>query len=166
MAGLSGPLGQLLATLPQTGRVDWIGLRPAPRAPMQEVDAVLAEAGRGLAGDRWAGRPDGARQLTLLQAEHLPVIAGCAGLAAIEPARLRRNLVISGLNLLALKGRRFRLGEALCEYSGLCQPCSRMEAALGPGGWNAMRGHGGITARVLESGWVRIGDALAVESLP
>lgn len=162
MAGLNGRLGQLLATLPQRGRVEWIGLRPAVRAPMQIVDCALAEAGRGLAGDRWSGRPDGARQITLIQSEHLPAIAACVGLAGVEPERLRRNLVIAGLNLLALKDRRFRIGEALCEWSGLCQPCSRMESALGPGGWNAMRGHGGITARVLEGGWIRVGDAVCV----
>ena len=68
--------------------------------------------------------------------------------------------------MIALKGQRFQIGGVLCEGVDDCDPCSRMEAALGPGGWNAMRGHGGITARVLESGWVRIGDALAVEHLP
>lgn len=162
MAGLSGALGQLLATLPQTGRVVWIGLRPAVRAPMQIVECARAEAGRGLDGDRWAGRPDGARQITLIQAEHLPAIAACVGRQGVEPGLLRRNLVVSGLNLLALKDRRFRIGAAVCAWSGLCQPCSRMETALGPGGWNAMRGHGGITARVLEGGWIRVGDAVCV----
>lgn len=162
MAGLNGRLAQLLATLPQRGRVVWIGLRPAVRAPLQIVDCALAEAGRGLTGDRWAGRPDGARQITLIQAEHLPVIAACVGRDDVEPGLLRRNLVVSGLNLLALKDRRFRIGAAVLEWSGLCQPCSRMESALGPGGWNAMRGHGGITARVLEGGWIRVGDAVCV----
>jgi MOSC domain-containing protein YiiM len=73
--------------------------------------------------------------------------------------------VVSGINVLALKQARFRLGEALLEGTGPCEPCSRMEFALGPGGYNAMRGHGGITARVLASGWIGLGDALVFLSL-
>jgi MOSC domain-containing protein YiiM len=73
---------------------------------------------------------------------------------------LRRNIVVSGINLLALKDKQFHLGGALLEYSGACHPCSKMEAALGSGGYNAMRGHGGITARVLEVGRAAIGDPL------
>ena len=76
------------------------------------------------------------------------------------PEQLRRNLVVEGINLSALRNRRFRLGAALLEWSGECHPCSRMDEELGPGGYNAVRGHGGITARVLEGGTVRLGDAV------
>jgi MOSC domain-containing protein YiiM len=81
-------------------------------------------------------------------------------LDGLQPARLRRNLVVEGIPLIALKGRRFRIGEVLCEGTAPCDPCSRMEAALGPGGYNAMRGHGGLCARILEGGTLRIGDAV------
>ncbi len=67
---------------------------------------------------------------------------------------------MEGVNLLALKGRRFRIGAALLEHSGECHPCSRMEEEFGPGGYNAVRGHGGITARVLEGDAIRLGDAV------
>lgn len=152
-------LGRLMATLPRPGRVEWIGLRPARGVAMLEVEAALAEAGKGLDGDRYQGG-SGKRGITLIQAEHLPAIAALAGLDVVAPAILRRNIVVSGLPLIALKGRRFRLGEALLETTEPCDPCSLMEAALGPGGYNAMRGHGGWCARIVEGGTIRRGDAL------
>lgn len=151
---------ELLAVIPQVGRLDWIGLRSAHRAPMRVVSAAAAEVGRGLHGDRYAESPGTKRQVTLIQAEHLPLIAAQTGHAAVPPEWLRRNLVISGINLLALKDRTFRIGAVLLEGTGLCHPCSRMEEVLGAGGYNVMRGHGGITARVLHGGQIRIGDAV------
>jgi MOSC domain-containing protein YiiM len=153
------PLGRMMATLPRAGRVEWIGLRTRRDGPMHVVDAVDAVSGKGLVGDRYAGG-SGKRGITLIQAEHLPAIAALAGRAAVDPALLRRNVVVSGLPLVALKGRRFRLGGVLLEGTGDCDPCSRMEEALGPGGFNAMRGHGGLCARIVEGGRIALGDAL------
>lgn len=155
------PLEALLNCFPRDGRVCWIGLRPARRAPMIAVDQVTAQAGIGLDGDHYGGRRNGKRQVTLIQAEHLAPIGALMREAAIDPARLRRNLVVEGINLLALNGRRFRVGGALFEGSGLAHPCSRMEEELGAGGYNAMRGHGGLTAQVLEGGPICIGDAVS-----
>jgi MOSC domain-containing protein YiiM len=164
MTPVSPPPDSLMARLlhgPMApGRLAWIGLRPARRAPMLAVETALLMPGDGLDGDRWAGAATGARQVTLVAAEHLAAIAGYLGLEAVPPERLRRNLVVAGLNLLALKGRRFRIGAAVLEHSGECHPCSRMEEVFGPGGYNAVRGHGGITARVLEGGTIRRGDAV------
>jgi MOSC domain-containing protein YiiM len=150
----------------RAGRVDWIGVRPARDVPMRELERVEAHDGAGLAGDRYtlSRSGSGKRGITLLQAEHLPAIAALSGHAAILPATLRRNLVVSGIPLVALKDRRFRIGEVLLEGTGPCDPCSRMEDALGQGGYNAMRGHGGICARILRGGDIRLGDAvIAVE---
>jgi MOSC domain-containing protein YiiM len=158
-----------LERLPQTGRVTWIGLRSARRAPVAVVERVVALAGRGLEGDRTALRGSRSRQVTLFQQEHLAVLAALAGGRPVEPALLRRNLVVSGINLLALRGRTFAIGGAILEGTGPCDPCSRMEEVLGPGGLNAMRGHGGITARVLDGGEIRVGDpvrACSASSLP
>jgi len=149
-----------MATLPRAGRVEWIGLRPRRDVPMREVDSAQATVGQGLAGDRYAGG-SGNRGITLIQAEHLPAIAALSGHARVEPATLRRNLVVSGLPLVALKGRRFRIGDVLLEGVADCDPCSRMEDALGPGGFNAMRGHGGLCARILEGGELRVGDEVS-----
>jgi MOSC domain-containing protein YiiM len=154
-------LQDLFDTLPQAGRVDWIGMRPARQAPVVMLAEVEALQESGLQGDRHSG--PGKRQVTLIQAEHLPVIAAVLR-QPVEPAVLRRNIVVSGINLVSLKGARFRIGEALLEGTGPCEPCSRMEDALGAGGYNAMRGHGGITARVVESGRIRLGDAVVFVS--
>jgi MOSC domain-containing protein YiiM len=148
-----------MARLPRPGRVEWIGVRPAREIAMRELAAVLARTGAGLEGDRYQGG-SGKRGITLIQAEHLPVIASLAGHAAIAPARLRRNLVVSGLPLVALKGRHFRIGDVVLEGTGSCDPCSRMEDALGEGGYNAMRGLGGLCARIVSGGTIQLGDAL------
>jgi MOSC domain-containing protein YiiM len=151
-------LTSLLSSLPQRGRVQWIGLRPARAAPMSIVQAVRAEIGQGLVGDRFTGSSESPRQVTLIQAEHLEVVARFLRRDALAPELVRRNIVVSGVNLLALQHATFAVGEAVLEATGGCHPCSRMEAALGPGGFNAMRGHGGVTARVVQAGLIRIGD--------
>ena len=147
----------LLNTLPQTGTVSWIGLRPQRRAAINVVQQVQAVKDTGLIGDRYAGTA-GKRQVTLIQTEHLPVMASLLGLESVDPALLRRNICVSGLNLLALKGKRFQIGGAVLEYTGLCHPCSFMEEVFGDGGYNAIRGHGGITASVIQTGIIRLND--------
>ena len=173
----SGPtdpsnLHHLVQQFPQAGRLDRIILRPERRAPTVQVERVQVLAGRGLEGDRAAVRPPSTsggdkRQVTLIQAEHLPVIAAFMGADHIDPMLLRRNLVVSGLNLLAaralFKNEPMVLcigSEVLLEITGPCEPCSRMEALLGPGGYNAMRGHGGMNARVIAPGVIQAGDAI------
>jgi len=150
----------LFDTLPQQGRVEWIGIRPERRAPIDVVSHVQADTQLGLIGDRYAGS-SGKRQVTLIQWEHLPAIASMLNLEQLDPALLRRNIAISGVNLLALKGKQFSLGEAVLEYTGLCHPCSFMEETFGPGGYNAVRGHGGLTARVISSGQISLRDQLS-----
>ena len=153
----------LIATLPQIGQLKWIGLRPAPHAPLVSVETTELIAERGPAGDHRLQRsPGGKRQVTLIQHEHLAAIAGLLGRDALAPELLRRNLVVAGLNLIALKGRQFWIGDCRLEYTGLCHPCSRMEDTLGPGGYNATRGHGGITARILQGGPIHVGDSVRV----
>lgn len=132
---------------------------------MQALGRVAITSGSGLEGDRFKGRETSKRQVTLIQQEHLHAIASCLQREAIEPEVFRRNIVVSGLNLLALKGKTFRIGSVVLEYTGQCHPCSKMETTLGPGGYNAMRGHGGITARVVEEGEVALGDCVQAQYL-
>ena len=106
--------------------------------------------------------PGSARQLTLISEEFIQQIAHFTGLTNIDPALLRRNLVVCGINLNALRHQRFQIGEALFEATALCHPCSRMETALGKGGVAAMLGHGGLCARILSTGTISVNDRLAV----
>lgn len=155
-------IDRLTSQFAQSGTVELITIRPERGAMPEEKEQVKAVAKKGLEGDHYKGS-SGKRSVTLIQKEHIEAVASMMGRDAIDPKLLRRNIVVSGINLLALKGKKFRLGEALLEYTGPCAPCSRMEENLGKGGYNAMRSHGGICCRILEGGTVALGDALVVE---
>jgi len=158
-------VSELRAALPRVGCVEWIGVRPARRASLESVEEVELVPGVGLIGDHRALRkpnPEHARQVTLIQWEHLAAIASFLGINEVSPGLLRRNIAVSGINLLALKDRRFRIGDTEIEGTGLCPPCSRMEEIFGPGGYNALRGHGGITARVTAGGEISLGNEVVV----
>jgi MOSC domain-containing protein YiiM len=155
---------ELLNILPQEGEVTWIGLRPERRQALFEVDRVDATSTEGLIGDRFSSKRSRARQVTLIQSEHLAAAGSMLHREPLEPGVVRRNIVVRGVNLLAFKNHRFRVGTAVLKFTGLCHPCSRMEEVLGPGGYNAMRGHGGITAEVIQSGCIQVGDVVALWS--
>lgn len=158
------------------GRVEAILLRPARLVPMASVSEVAVELGRGLIGDRRSfdlrtGDLAQKREITLFQAEHLSVIARWLGLPSLDPARLRRNLLVSGINLASMRSLfadvrlQWQFGEAVVlEVTGTCEPCSLMEAELGEGGYNAMRGHGGVTARVVVGGTIRVADLVRLRA--
>ncbi len=151
-------LSELTTTFASAGTVRWLGVRPERRAPVQTLESVEI-TGSGLAGDRYAS--GGKRAVTLIQHEHLAVIAALAGSDAVDPALLRRNIVVGGINLLGLRKHCFRIGTAILEGTGICAPCSYMEETLGPGGYSAVRGHGGITARVVKPGNASVGNAVS-----
>ena len=104
--------------------------------------------------------PGSGRQVTLISQEFITQIAAHLSETDLDPARLRRNIVVSGLNLNALRRQRFWVGEALLEATQLCHPCARMEAELGPGGVIAMFGYGGLCAKVIESGEIECGASV------
>lgn len=148
---------QLQEQYAKPGKVKTISFRPKRLEAVEFTREILAIRDKGLEGDRYKN-PGGDRQVTLIQVEDLKAIASYLGRQEIDPALTRRNIVSEGINLLSLKGKRFKIGEAVLEYTGECHPCSRMEESLGHGGYNAMRGHGGITAKVIEGGVIREGD--------
>jgi MOSC domain-containing protein YiiM len=152
-------LGRLTAAPVSPGEVIWIGVRPERKAPMQALETAEIDEAQGLVGDHYLGRSR-KRQVTLIASEHLAALASYLGRADVSPLDLRRNIVTRGINLLALKDAWVQIGEAVLETTQECHPCSRMEAAFGPGGYNAVRGHGGLTMRVVRGGRVRLGDTI------
>jgi MOSC domain-containing protein YiiM len=158
-------MAELMRHFPHKGKVVWMGVRPARDVAMKVVSSAKASPGSGLEGDRFRGTVSSTRQVTLIQAEHLKAVAALMQTADIDPALLRRNIVVEGINLLALGEKTFTIGTAVLQVTGPCHPCSKMEKALGFGGYNAMRGHGGITAKVLQQGDIQVGASVFVSEL-
>ena len=146
---------------PTSSRVEWIGIRPSRTEKQVSLEVVNAITGKGLEGDRYQGK-NGKRDVSLIQSEHLKVVAGLLGKEVVHPELTRRNIVVSGINLISLKGKTIQIGTCELFITGPCAPCSKMEKNLGPGGYNAMRGHGGITARVMKTGTISVGDSIEV----
>ena len=114
-------LKELLDLIPQTGRLEWIGIRPGKKQALTELKSVRIEQDSGLEGDRFRGSVSGKRQVTLIQQEHLQVVANILGKSEIDPGWTRRNLVVSVINLLSLKHQSFQIGEAvLQDHRHLC----------------------------------------------
>ena len=163
-------LRELTQQFSQTGRLEAIYLRPARGASCIQAESATATTNLGLIGDRTSNTPSrnplgSKRQVTLIQAEHLAVIAALIG-KQVDAATLRRNLVVSGINLLAAKSlfkdqpMHLQIGDVILEITGPCEPCSKMEVTLGNGGYNAMRGHGGVTAKVIKGGEIHLGESI------
>lgn len=155
-------LSDLRSITAANGRLCWIGIRPEHHQTMITSNTAILLENKGIEGDHIAEYSSKKRQISLIQAEHLPAIAKLTNTDLVNPESLRRNLVIEGINLIALKGQRFSIGECILEGTGSCHPCSRMEENLGHGGYNAMRGHGGITAKVIIGGSIMIGDSVTL----
>lgn len=168
-AHLTPTLQILSQTMPQTGKLEAIVVRPARRVEAIFIQSTLAIESVGLKHDRLGIQPKNAttisnRQVTLIQAEHIEIVAKLMRLPYLPATTLRRNLVVSGINLLAIKPlfkdqkHYLKIGQVLLEITGVCAPCSRMEALLGEGGYNVMRGHGGVNAKVMNGGELHVGD--------
>jgi hypothetical protein len=154
------------------GSVEAIVVAPDAEAAMVAVDRAAARAGRGLEGDRyWAARGTftnahaRGHDLTLIEAEVLDALTLPGG--RLAPQDARRNVVTRGIDLNALVGRRFRVGEVECFGQRLCEPCAHLErltAGAGkPGVLRALIHRGGLRADVLADGEIRVGDAIAAD---
>lgn len=153
---MKGELGAMMARHFGDGRVEGIFARPERRAepislPRSEVTLS------GLSDDHSRA---GKRAITLLQAEHLPVISALLGGREIHAEQLRRNILVSGLNVLALRKSHVQIGDCVLFVHGPCPPCSRMEEVFGKGGYSAVRGHGGVYCEVLQPGEISLGSPI------
>lgn len=143
------------------GKLEWIGLRSERRGEVLVVSETEAVADQGLVGDhRMKKSPGSARQVTLISREYIQQICQHTGHQSIDPRLLRRNLVISGMNMNLLRYQRLQIGEVILETNALCHPCSRMDENLGKGGTAAMFGYGGLCARIIQGGHLAVGDAV------
>lgn len=153
-------LDKYMSTAP-IGKVEWIGLRPAHKSAMLTQSAVEAIAGKGLEGDHQSSRSNGStRQVTLINAEDIRALEQLMNLTEIHPQRLRRNIVVSGLNLHAMRYQLLRIGSALSRVQAHCHPCLRMERELGESALLSMYGRGGYCAVVEEGGTIALGDCV------
>ena len=153
---MSENIKDLFTRQAKPGFITWIGKRPLKKGTLESVDQAELSTNEGLVGDHYHGQ-SGNRQLTLIQGEHLESVGKMLH-QEVHPGTVRRNVVVTGINLLSFKDQQFSIGPTVLEMTGLCHPCSRMEENLGIGGYNAMRGHGGITARILKGGTIKVGD--------
>ena len=152
------------------GTVETIVIAPQAEAAMHQVDRAMARAGRGLEGDRYfdqQGTFSNAHgrgyDLTLIEAEVLDTLDLPSG--RLTPEHARRNIVTRGIELNALVGEQFRVGDVECFAQRLCEPCAHLErltAATGkPGTLRALIHKGGLRADVLNDGEIRVGDQIA-----
>jgi MOSC domain-containing protein YiiM len=141
-----------------TGYVEAINIGPAEQLPAP-VERVRAEAGKGLVGNRYYF-DDGAkpgRALTLIAAEALEAMAAEDGIE-ITAAASRRNVLTRGIDVNALVGRRFRVGEVECVGVELCHPCKHLERMTKPGVIKGLANRGGLNADILTDGDIAVGD--------
>ncbi|MBI2880221.1 MAG: MOSC domain-containing protein [Candidatus Tectomicrobia bacterium] len=148
------------------GVVERIYIAPEGGVAMQAVEQVEAVARRGLRGDRYSERTGywtsvDECEVTLIEAEDLEEIERTTGIR-VGNGEHRRNLIVRGVRLARLAGRRFRVGEAVLEYDRPRPPCGYIQSITEPGMTRALLGRGGICARVVESGWIRAEDAVVI----
>jgi MOSC domain-containing protein YiiM len=125
--------------------------------PIKEVEAV---PGKGLRGDRHFGHAaKPGRDLTLIEAEAIEALATETGIE-IQPAEARRNVLTRGIDLNALVGERFRVGEIECVGRLLNEPCAHLESLTRPGVLRGLVHRGGLRADILRPGRIRVGDAI------
>ena len=152
------------------GKVEEIYVTSKGSAAMERAAEVRAVEGRGLEGDRYSEgtgfwtRYGDVCQVTLIEGEGLDEIQESGG-PSVHDGEHRRNIVTRGVKLADLRGKRFRVGQAVLEYDRPRPPCKHVQQVTEPGMTNALRhGRGGICARVVEGGGIHPGDAIEVLS--
>lgn len=143
------------------GRVEGIFIAPEEGLLPEPVESVRALAGRGLEGNRYffeRDAPPGVA-LTLIAAEAVEAMEREHGIS-IEPRESRRNVVTREVDVNALVGKTFRIGELECRGVELCEPCTTLQAMTQPGVIKGLAHRGGLNADILSDGEISVGDAV------
>ncbi len=150
------------------GVVEGIFIASKGSAAMERVEEVRTIEGCGIEGDRycegigfWTPYGD-VCEVTLIESEDLAYIQHELGIS-VKNGEHRRNIITSGLRLGDLRRKRFRIGETVLEYDRPRPPCRHVQDLSEPGMTRALKGRGGICARVVQGGKIRAGDAIEVE---
>lgn len=168
VASLDAELRARPPATPQHGQVVAIAIAGRAAGPVELVPSARAHAGRGLEGDRYAAaagtftpRTAGGRgyDLTLIEAEVLDELALPDG-TRLGSAQARRNIVTRGVDLGALVGRRFRIGDVECLGQRPCEPCAHLERLTSPGVLRGLIHRGGLRADILSDGTITVGDSV------
>jgi MOSC domain-containing protein YiiM len=153
-----------------TGVVELLAVAPLAEAPMKLVDRARALAGRGLEGDRYANgagtfSPRGGHragyELTLIAAEVVEELT--ARNAVLDFTSTRRNILTRGIDVNALVGRDFHIGDVQCRGLRLAEPCAHLERLQGPGLLRPLIHHGGLRVDILSDGHLTQGDKISTE---
>lgn len=139
------------------GKIEAIFIAGTHGEPPHAVDSAVGRAGLGLEGDRHFGDPDPDANITFIEAEVFERQRAEQGLD-LDPANSRRQVLVRGLDLSRLVGRRFMAGELECEGAERCEPCSHLVELVGTP--VVLKGllHSGLRARILSGGTIRVGD--------
>ena len=149
------------------GVVEGIYVTGKGSAAMERVEEVRTIEGCGIEGDRYCegtgfwSRYGDVCEVTLIESEDLDYIQNELGIS-VKNGEHRRNIITSGIRLGDLRRKRFRIGEAVLEYDRSRPPCKHVQDLSEPGMTRALKGRGGICARVVEEGVIRALDAIAV----
>ena len=147
-----------------SGRVEGIYISASKGDLPEPVESVRAVAGRGLEGNRYFfdDAPPG-QALTLIAAEAVEAMEREHGIS-IEPRESRRNVVTRDIDVNALVGKRFRVGDVECQGVELCEPCSTLEGMTKPGVIKGLVHRGGLNADILSDGEISVGDAVVANA--
>jgi MOSC domain-containing protein YiiM len=149
------------------GVVEGIFIASKGSAAMERVEEVRTIEGCGIEGDRYCegtgfwSRYGDVCEVTLIESEDLDYIQNELGIS-VKNGEHRRNIITSGIRLGDLRRKRFRIGDAVLEYDRSRPPCKHVQDLSEPGMTRALKGRGGICARVVEEGMIRALDAIAV----
>ncbi|MCG3173689.1 MAG: hypothetical protein GMKNLPBB_01889 [Myxococcota bacterium] len=132
---------------------------PAGMEPAVRREEVRLLPGRGIEGDRYSLREGNhPKQITFFDADTLEALARHVG-HEVHPEAVRRNVFTRGVDLNLLVGKVFSIQGVRFEGTQHCHPCFWMNEAVGPGAEDFLKNRGGLRARILDEGTLRVGPA-------